>query len=155
MEAAGTEGHCPEPEIVTDGSAPPREGEHGDDGHARRDRRSLVVSHLVGAARQAFEGDVEAREATRPAADEDAEDEYVPEPPEAEREAQRGGCNAEGDDVGERIEVRAEGRGVVPAAGDRSVGEIAGQGEDEKGEVYFLTSTPTGKGVFWFAADKK
>jgi glucose/arabinose dehydrogenase len=23
-------------------------------------------------------------------------------------------------------------------------------GEDEKGEVYFLTSTPTGKGIFWF-----
>jgi glucose/arabinose dehydrogenase len=27
-------------------------------------------------------------------------------------------------------------------------------GEDEKGEVYFLTSTPNGKGIYWFAPGK-
>ncbi len=28
-------------------------------------------------------------------------------------------------------------------------------GEDEKGEVYFLTSTTTGKGIYWFAPASK
>jgi glucose/arabinose dehydrogenase len=32
---------------------------------------------------------------------------------------------------------------------------IYSYGEDEKGEVYFLTSTPTGKGIYWFAPSEK
>jgi glucose/arabinose dehydrogenase len=31
---------------------------------------------------------------------------------------------------------------------------IYSYGEDEKGEVYFLTSTPNGKGIYWFASTK-
>ena len=27
-------------------------------------------------------------------------------------------------------------------------------GEDEKGEVYFMTYSPTGKGIYWFVRSK-
>ena len=98
---------------MPDGAAPPRDDEERDDDDARRDRSTLVVGHLAGAARQCGGGDVVAGEPRDPTADERAEDDGVPDAAQPEREAEHRRRDAERHHVRQRVEVGAERRRSV------------------------------------------
>src|SRR5690349_14697300 len=107
-------------DLRADPSLPRGEGQHTGQDDTRRDRRAFEVFDLAAAAalRELLRGDVEAREAAHPAADEVDEDDPVPAAVEPRGERERGGGDTEGDDVGEGIELAPERRVLLPPARD-------------------------------------
>src|SRR5262245_15511634 len=108
MEIAAAQAELAQPEIFPHRALQPRHPEDPDEDQTGRDGRSLVVLHLPRPTRERRRGDVVPGPTAHAAAHERTQHQRVPYPPHSEREPQDGRGYAEGHDVGERVEIRAE-----------------------------------------------
>ena len=124
------------PQLIVHPPGGRRHAQHRHDEDAGWNRRPLEVLHLPGClVRQIRGGDVEPREPAHPADDEVGEDQHVPPAAQPEREAEHRGRHAEGDDVGQRVEVRAEHRLPRPVlARDVAVEHVTDQRQRQQQE---------------------
>src|SRR5690606_35740930 len=121
VQQPGTDVQFAEPELRPEPAGGRRDRKQPDDDHAGRDGRALEIPDLALRARQRFRGDVVARQPADPAAHEVREHQPVPAALQAAGIAQRRWRQAEGDDVGQRVELAAQGRGDLAPARDTAV----------------------------------
>ena len=127
MQLPGAERHRATPQGIADAPLPDGNGKQRDQHHRGRDRGALEVAHLARLVGQRFCRDVEARQAGYPAGDEVEQHHAIPAALHARGVGDRRRRDAEGDDVGERIELAPERRGDVPPARHLAVEHVEHQ----------------------------
>ena len=104
---------------------------------AGRDGRALEVLHLAPTPARVLGGDVEARQPAQPAADEVEQHDRSSRLAQPAAKAIAGGSHAEGDHVGERVQLPAQRRGGVTPARDPPVEDVEDQrdGHEQRRQI--------------------